>query len=179
MFGINASLLFAAILYTLWRLKWRTTESQQPIPNNCFGDFFDCDHVVQSVNAVVRKRSGNRRMYLVILFIAMALYTFQRGQSKLYYSINSCEIRKSFVCIHTGTREDEHHFCTLKHQNACHYTKTNNYDFTVPFSFVQMRSQCHTSIPSCSSNGQLKCTVTTGLSKMHHMLLVCKYNLIP
>jgi hypothetical protein len=85
MFGINASLLFAAILYTLWRLKWRTAEGQEPIPNNCFGDFFDCDHAVQSVKSVVRKRSGNRRLYLVILFIAMALYTFQRGQSELYY----------------------------------------------------------------------------------------------
>jgi PCFT/HCP family folate transporter-like MFS transporter 1/3 len=83
MFGINASLLLAAILYTLWRLKWRTTDGQEPVPSNCFADFFDCDHVVQSVKAVVRKRPGKRRTYLVILFIAMALYTFQRGQSAL------------------------------------------------------------------------------------------------
>lgn len=45
--------------------------------------------------------------------------------------------------------------------------------------FVQMRSQCRTSTPSYSSNGQLKRTVTTGLSKMHHMLLVCEHNLTP
>lgn len=88
MFGINASLLLSAILYALWRLKWRTTDSQQPIPCNFFSDFFDCDHVVQSVKAVVRKRPGNRRTYLVILFIAMALYTFQRGQCILYYSMH-------------------------------------------------------------------------------------------
>jgi len=89
MFGINASLLLAAILYTLWRLKWRTTESQQPLPCNILGDFFDFDHVVQSVKAVVKKRPGNRRLYLLILFIAMALYTFQRGQSAFYYSIST------------------------------------------------------------------------------------------
>jgi hypothetical protein len=86
MFGINVSLLIAAILYTLWRLKWRTTDSQQPIPCNFLRDFFECDHVVQSVKTVVRKRPGNRRTYLVILFIAMALYTFQRGQCGLCYS---------------------------------------------------------------------------------------------
>lgn len=85
MFGINASLLLAAILYTLWRLKWRTTDSQQPIPCNFLSDFFDCDHVVQSVKAVVRKRPGNRRTYLVILFIAMALYTFQRDEKPMSY----------------------------------------------------------------------------------------------
>ncbi|KDR13825.1 Proton-coupled folate transporter [Zootermopsis nevadensis] len=85
MFGINSSLLFVAILYALWQLKWRTTESQQPIPRNYFGDFFDCDHVVQSVKVVVRKRPGNRRVYLVILFIAMALYTFQRDEKPMSY----------------------------------------------------------------------------------------------
>ncbi|XP_023703575.1 proton-coupled folate transporter isoform X2 [Cryptotermes secundus] len=85
MFGINASLLLSAILYALWRLKWRTTDSQQPMPCNFFSDFFDCDHVVQSVKAVVRKRPGNRRTYLVILFIAMALYTFQRDEKPMAY----------------------------------------------------------------------------------------------
>ena len=86
MFGINASLLLAAILYALWWLKWRTTESQQPLPCNVLGDFFDFDHVKQSVKVVVKKRPGNRRLYLLILFIAMALYTFQRGQCAFYYS---------------------------------------------------------------------------------------------
>ena len=84
MFGINASLLLAAILYAVWQLEWRTTESQQPLPCNVLGDFFDFDHVVQSVKTVVKKRPGNRRLYLLVLFIAMALYTFQRGQSALY-----------------------------------------------------------------------------------------------
>ncbi|XP_069691547.1 probable peptidoglycan muropeptide transporter SLC46 isoform X2 [Periplaneta americana] len=85
MFGINASLLFAAILYTLWQLKWRTNDKQQPIARNCCCDFFDWDHVVQSVKAVIRRRPGSRRMYLIILFIAMALYTFQRDEKPMSY----------------------------------------------------------------------------------------------
>lgn len=85
MFGMNASLLLTAILYALWRLKWRTTESQQPLPCNLLGDFFDFNHVVQSVKTVVKKRPGNRRLYLVVLFIAMALYTFQRDEKPMSY----------------------------------------------------------------------------------------------
>jgi len=49
-------------------------------------------------------------------------------------------------------------------------------NFVLPYLIIQMRSQCHTCIHSYSSSGQLKNTVTTGLSKMRHMLLVCAHD---
>ncbi|PSN33957.1 hypothetical protein C0J52_19648 [Blattella germanica] len=60
MFAINASLLLAATVYAFLFLQWHTTASQKPVPRNCLGDFFDLDHVRQSVRAVVRKRPGYR-----------------------------------------------------------------------------------------------------------------------
>ncbi|KAJ9575642.1 hypothetical protein L9F63_007503 [Diploptera punctata] len=96
MFTINASLLVAAILFALWRLEWRTTPTQNPVPLNCLGDFFDFDHVKQSVLAVVRKRPGRRRLYLIILFITMALYTFQRVNTHVNFVIKTFIL---FVCL--------------------------------------------------------------------------------
>nr|CAD7596434.1 unnamed protein product [Timema genevievae] len=87
MFSLNASMLLIAILYTIARLEWQTTPSQQPLNSstNCCTDFFDKDHVIQSVKTVIKKRPHHRRVYLIILFVSMALYTFQRDEKPMSY----------------------------------------------------------------------------------------------
>nr|CAD7407554.1 unnamed protein product [Timema poppensis] len=87
MFSLNASMLLIAILYTIARLEWRTTPSQQPLNSstNCCTDFFDKEHVIQSVKTVIKKRPHHRRAYLIILFVSMALYTFQRDEKPKSY----------------------------------------------------------------------------------------------
>ncbi|XP_075159942.1 lysosomal proton-coupled steroid conjugate and bile acid symporter SLC46A3 isoform X2 [Haematobia irritans] len=89
MFTLNASLLAAAIIYTLIALKWQTTEKQRSLRElSCcgfFGEFFDKQHVVDSIAVLVKKRSGNRRAFLIILLISMALYTFQRDEGQYLY----------------------------------------------------------------------------------------------
>nr|CAD7256985.1 unnamed protein product [Timema shepardi] len=87
MFSLNASMLLIAILYTIARLEWQTTPSQQPLDSstNCCTDFFDKEHVIQSVKTVIKKRPHHRRAYLIILFVSMALYTFQRDEKPMSY----------------------------------------------------------------------------------------------
>ena len=84
MFIINASLLFIAILYSIINLNWRTTDRQQSICELRWYqmplDFFDKRHVVLSLKTFCKKRTLNRRIYLFILMIAMAFYTFQRDE---------------------------------------------------------------------------------------------------
>lgn len=81
MFAINSSLLLLSIIYTFLRMEWRTTERQRPWreADNMITDFFDTDHVVQSVKILVKKRPLHKRAFLSIFIVMMALYTFQRG----------------------------------------------------------------------------------------------------
>ncbi|KRT81904.1 membrane transporter, partial [Oryctes borbonicus] len=87
MFTINASMLLLAILYTFLRLDWRTSEKQRPLreANNVITDFFDTDHVVQTLTTLCKRRPNKRRIYLLILILAMAFYTFQRDEKPMMY----------------------------------------------------------------------------------------------
>lgn len=87
MFTINASLLFLAIVYSFIRLDWRTNEKQRPLSeaNNVFTDFFDGDHVVQTVSTICKRRPNRQRTYLLILILSMAFYTFQRDEKPMMY----------------------------------------------------------------------------------------------
>lgn len=81
MFSINATLLFISIVYTLIRIEWRTTDKQQPwrSADNMLTDFFDFDHVIQSIKVLVKRRTFHKRAFLSIFIVMMGLYTFQRG----------------------------------------------------------------------------------------------------
>lgn len=89
MFVINASLLLASIVYSAVRLKSRTTDRQVSIRElRCYqmpADFFDRNHVVNSLQTFFKKRTMNRRIYLYILMIAMSFYTFQRDEKPKMY----------------------------------------------------------------------------------------------
>ncbi|KAJ8967611.1 hypothetical protein NQ314_002729 [Rhamnusium bicolor] len=87
MFTINTCLMVSAVLYTFVRLKWRSNPKQRPLseaPNKIL-DFFDYNHVVNTVITVCKKRPSNRRTYLVMLFVMMGLYTFQRDEREMMY----------------------------------------------------------------------------------------------
>ncbi|KAK6626714.1 hypothetical protein RUM44_009190 [Polyplax serrata] len=100
MFSLNALLLLIALLYSFFRLDWATNPHQKPlklcclnvkskfIKNDneknvrqpyCFLDFFDKEHLIESIKTITRKRSTHGRGYLILLILAMGLYTFQRG----------------------------------------------------------------------------------------------------
>lgn len=81
MFAINASLLALSIIYSFFKLEWRTTEKQRSWreANNMLTDFFDKDHVVQSIKMLIKPRILYKRAFLSIFILMMALYTFQRG----------------------------------------------------------------------------------------------------
>ncbi|KAH8395301.1 hypothetical protein KR222_008564, partial [Zaprionus bogoriensis] len=89
MFAVNASLLALAIIYTLIVLKWQTTLSQRSLRElGCCGfwcDFFDQQHIKDSLSVLVKPRRGHRRSFLFILLISMALYTFQRDEGNYLY----------------------------------------------------------------------------------------------
>ncbi|XP_055642314.1 proton-coupled folate transporter [Toxorhynchites rutilus septentrionalis] len=89
MFTINASLLFASILYSALRLKSRITDQQVSILELRWyripGDFFDRNHVVHSVKTFFKKRTLHRRIYLHTLMVAMSFYTFQRDEKPKMY----------------------------------------------------------------------------------------------
>lgn len=89
MFAINASCLAAAILYSTLHLKWKTNDKQRSITEvGCCGilpDFFDKEHVIQSVKTMTKRRPMNRRAYLWMFMIAMLFYTFQRDEKPMTY----------------------------------------------------------------------------------------------
>lgn len=87
MFTINASIMAVSIIYTCVRLEWRTSENQRPLSEakNIFLDFFDYEHVVQTVKTILKKRPMRRRTYLILLIIGMACYTFQRDEKNTFY----------------------------------------------------------------------------------------------
>lgn len=87
MFAINTSLLVVAVLYTFIRLEWRSNDSQRPLSeaSNIFWDFFDYNHVIETVKTFSKKRPRNRRTYLCLLIVMMALYVFQRDEREMMY----------------------------------------------------------------------------------------------
>ncbi|XP_034109765.1 proton-coupled folate transporter isoform X1 [Drosophila albomicans] len=89
MFAVNATLLFLAIVYTLFALKWQTTPNQRSLRElGCCGfwaDFFDKQHIKDSFAVLFKPRMGHRRSFLYILLISMALYTFQRDEGSYMY----------------------------------------------------------------------------------------------
>ncbi|XP_017956090.1 proton-coupled folate transporter isoform X1 [Drosophila navojoa] len=89
MFAVNASLLLLAIVYTLIALKWQTTPNQRSLRElGCcgfWGDYFDQQHVKDSITVLTKPRHGHRRSFLYILLISMALYTFQRDEGNYFY----------------------------------------------------------------------------------------------
>ncbi|XP_030751845.1 proton-coupled folate transporter [Sitophilus oryzae] len=82
MFIINASLLGAAILYSFVRLEWQTAANQKPLMEvkNILTDFFDYNHVVDTVKTLSKRRENKKRRILLMLILMMALYTFQRDE---------------------------------------------------------------------------------------------------
>ncbi|XP_050298296.1 proton-coupled folate transporter isoform X2 [Anthonomus grandis grandis] len=87
MFIINASLLAASIIYSLVRLKWRTSANQKPLSEarNLLLDFFDYNHVVNTAKTLCKWRPNKKRTILITLIIMMALYTFQRDERNMTY----------------------------------------------------------------------------------------------
>lgn len=66
-----------------------TNDKQRPITElKCMAivpDFFDREHVVQTVETMTKKRESHRRVYLWVFLIAMLFYTFQRDEKPLMY----------------------------------------------------------------------------------------------
>lgn len=89
MFAINASLLLLSLIYTFFRLKWQTTDTQRPISDigysNLLGDFFNREHLAKSLNTIMRPRAENRRAIIWILLFAMGFYTYQRDERPMLY----------------------------------------------------------------------------------------------
>nr|XP_036671818.1 proton-coupled folate transporter isoform X1 [Drosophila suzukii] len=89
MFTVNASLLALAIIYTLCALKWQTTPRQRSLRElgwcGFWGDYFDMQHMKDSLTVLAKPRKGHRRSFLIILMISMALYTFQRDEGHYLY----------------------------------------------------------------------------------------------
>ncbi|XP_063696605.1 proton-coupled folate transporter-like [Culicoides brevitarsis] len=89
MFACNVSLMLLSIIYSLVFLKWQTTESQRPISEigylNIFADFFDKNHAIRSFKTVLKKRPEKRRMYILMILVAMGFYTFQRDERNMLY----------------------------------------------------------------------------------------------
>ncbi|XP_056640546.1 proton-coupled folate transporter [Diorhabda sublineata] len=87
MFVINSSLMILSMLYSSFRLKWRSNPKQKPLSEakNKILDFFDYNHVVATTRVLSRKRSNNKRTYFWLLLIMMALYTFQRDEREIMF----------------------------------------------------------------------------------------------
>ncbi|XP_051163247.1 proton-coupled folate transporter [Leptopilina boulardi] len=86
MFSINSSLLVLAIIYSLLNLEWQTNTKQQSIKGrNVFLDFFDKNHVIETIKTLVKRRELNGRLCLWILFLGMSLYAFQRDEKPMSY----------------------------------------------------------------------------------------------
>ncbi|EFN75365.1 uncharacterized protein LOC105191424 isoform X2 [Harpegnathos saltator] len=86
MFAINASLLILAIVYSLVRLKWQSSPEQQSLIGvNFLKDFFDTDHVRQTLSMMIKSRQNNARACLALVMLSMCLYTFQREERSMSY----------------------------------------------------------------------------------------------
>lgn len=91
MFAVNTALMTLATLYTLLFLKWQTRPEQKSLReagvSNPLVDFFDLNNVRNTFHTLAKKRTHMRRTFLWLLLIAMALYTFQRGNNKFSYNL--------------------------------------------------------------------------------------------
>lgn len=87
MFLINTVLMAFAVLYTSVRLEWRTNSRQSPFSevSNKFLDFFDYNHLVDTAKVMCKNRLRQKRTYLLMLILMMALYTFQRDERDIMY----------------------------------------------------------------------------------------------
>nr|XP_023016601.1 proton-coupled folate transporter [Leptinotarsa decemlineata] len=87
MFLINTTLMLSAVIYTLLRLEWRSSPTQKPLSeaNNIFLDFFDYNHVKDTIQTLGKKRPDNKRRFLLMLIVMTALYVFQRDEREVMY----------------------------------------------------------------------------------------------
>ncbi|KAL1116493.1 hypothetical protein AAG570_004965 [Ranatra chinensis] len=87
MFTINAALLLASMAYTAVFVKLKTSgDHARWGGGGCrLRSLFEVGHVVESVKSLLRPRSDNRRMYLLLTLTAMSLYTFQRDEKHMMY----------------------------------------------------------------------------------------------
>lgn len=81
--------MLLSVLYSLIKLKWQTTPKQRPLtdlpPSKWLKDFFDKNHLKQTIRTLVKKRDNNFRNYIIIVMISMALYAFQRDEKPYLY----------------------------------------------------------------------------------------------
>lgn len=70
-------------------MQWQTTPNQRSLRElGCCGfwcDYFDRQHIKDSITVLTKPRRGHRRIFLYILLISMALYTFQRDEGNYFY----------------------------------------------------------------------------------------------
>ncbi|KAK0167201.1 hypothetical protein PV327_004630 [Microctonus hyperodae] len=86
MFSINVTLLILSVIYSIIVLKWQTHPSQQSLVGiNVFTDFFDREHAKSTIKTLTKSRPRFARLHLWILFLAMALYTFQRDEKPMSF----------------------------------------------------------------------------------------------
>ncbi|KAG5890946.1 hypothetical protein JTB14_019883 [Gonioctena quinquepunctata] len=87
MFAINTGLMLSAVIYSWLRLEWRSSPTQRPLSeaNNIFLDFFDYNHVKDTCKTLGKERPGNKRRFLLMLIVMMALYTFQRDEREVMF----------------------------------------------------------------------------------------------
>ncbi|XP_075216047.1 putative peptidoglycan muropeptide transporter SLC46 isoform X2 [Lycorma delicatula] len=98
MFCIHAALLVVAIIYTLFTMEMKINESplidgpmvvnsdSYDTSNSCsIFDIWNWNIVIDSFKTVFRKRTENRRKYLILVILAMGLYTFQRDEKHMVY----------------------------------------------------------------------------------------------
>lgn len=74
-------------MYTTLRLEWRSNSKQRPFSeaSNLFFDFFDINHVVETVRTFAKPRPRSRRTFLCLLITMMALYVFQRDEREMMF----------------------------------------------------------------------------------------------
>ncbi|XP_058791948.1 proton-coupled folate transporter isoform X2 [Phymastichus coffea] len=86
MFGINSIMVILAIAYSLYKLKWQTSDNQIRISwNSIIFDFFDKNHILETYKTLLKKRQFRGRTYLWIILFCMILYTFQRDEKPISY----------------------------------------------------------------------------------------------
>ncbi|XP_013189337.1 probable peptidoglycan muropeptide transporter SLC46 isoform X2 [Amyelois transitella] len=89
MFTINTCLMVFATLHCLIFLEWQTKPEQKSLKEanikNPITDFFDLKNIKQTIVTLTKRRSSNKRVYLWILLISMAFYTFQRDERPMMY----------------------------------------------------------------------------------------------
>ncbi|XP_014256849.1 proton-coupled folate transporter-like [Cimex lectularius] len=84
MFTVNAAFLVAAIVVAWAVMDWKTTEGPCDVSGPCFG-LVDFGHVAASFKTLFKPRRNNRRLFLFLVLIAMALYTFQRDEKHMVF----------------------------------------------------------------------------------------------